>query len=76
MKLMLIFLFVQLSTTAFSQTTDKLAKQSDVPLDSVTFITILNIANATKDGIYLNDYVVNIDYEKAKRLNGKTLKIK
>jgi hypothetical protein len=75
MKLILIFLFVQMSMMAFGQTTTKFAKPSDAPVDSITFITILDIANVTKDGIYLNGYVVNIDYEKAKKLNGKTLRI-
>lgn len=75
MKIILIFFCIHLSTTGFSQTTDKLAQQSDGPLDSITFVTIMNIANATKDGIYLNDYVVNIDYEKAKKLNRKTIKV-
>jgi hypothetical protein len=75
MKLILIFLFVQLSTNGFSQTTNNLSKQSDMSFDSTTFVTKLNISNATKDGIYLNDYLVNIDYEKVKKLNGKNIKV-
>ena len=75
MKLILIFLFVQLAATVFSQTSEKLPKQSEVAMDSITFVTKLNIANATKDGVYLNDYVVNIDYEQAKKLDGKTIKV-
>jgi hypothetical protein len=75
MKLILTYLCVQLSITVFSQATEKLTNQSDIHHDSITFITIMNIANATKDGIYLNDYVVNIDYEKATKLNGKKIKI-
>ena len=75
MKLILIFIFVQLSTNGFSQTTNNLSKQSDMSFDSTTFVTKLNISNATKDGIYLNDYLVNIDYEKVKKLNGKTIKV-
>jgi hypothetical protein len=65
----------QLSTNVFSQTSHKTVKQSEIQSDSITFIVKLNIANATKDGIYLNSYVVNIDYEKAKKLNGKTIKV-
>ena len=41
----------------------------------VSFITKLNIANATKDGIYLNGYIVNIEYDKAKKLNGKKIRV-
>ena len=43
--------------------------------DSVSFITTLDIANASKDGIYLNGYVVNIPYEKAKKMHGKRIRI-
>ena len=39
--------------------------------DVANFIAIINIKNATKDGIYLNGYVVNIPYNKLKKLNGK-----
>ena len=35
------------------------------------FITTIDIKNATKDGIYLNGYVVNIPYNELKKLNGK-----
>lgn len=31
--------------------------------------------NVTKDGIYINGYVVEIDYGEAKKLNGKKVKI-
>ena len=36
----------------------------------------IDIAHATKDGIYLNGYVVNIPYPKLTELNGKTVRIK
>lgn len=39
--------------------------------DSVSFITIIDIKKATKNGIFLNEYVVNIPYHKLLRLNGK-----
>jgi hypothetical protein len=35
------------------------------------FITTIDIKNATKDGIYLNGYVVNIPYNELKKLNKK-----
>jgi len=41
----------------------------------VCFKTILDIKTATKDGFYMNGYVVDIPYEKAKELNGKTIQI-
>ena len=40
------------------------------------FKAILHIETATKDGIYMNGYVVDIPFEKAKKLNGKTVQIK
>ena len=40
------------------------------------FITTIDTSLLTKDGIYLNGYVVNISYDKAKSLQGKTVRIK
>lgn len=39
------------------------------------FVAKIDILQATKDGIYLNDYVVNIPYEKLMKLNGKKVRI-
>lgn len=39
------------------------------------FVAKIDILQATKDGIYLNDYVVNIPYEKLVKLNGKKVRI-
>lgn len=44
--------------------------------DRVSFITTIDTTLLTKDGIYLNGYVVNMSYEKAKSLQGKTVRIK
>ena len=43
--------------------------------DMISFIAIVDLKNATKDGIYINGYVVEIDYEKLKKLNGKKVNI-
>jgi hypothetical protein len=48
---------------------------SDVKGNKVRFTTIIDIKEATKDGIYLNGYVVDIPYEKMKALNGKKVRI-
>lgn len=40
-----------------------------------SFLTIIDIKQATKDGIYLNGYVVNIPYDKLMKLNGKKVRI-
>lgn len=43
--------------------------------DSVTFLAIVDINNATKDGIWLNGYIVNISFSEVKRLDGKKVKV-
>jgi hypothetical protein len=40
------------------------------------FITQIDINQVTKDGIYLNGYVVNIPHAKLTELNGKTVRIR
>jgi hypothetical protein len=53
-----------------------LLAQSNHPLnDSVTFVAVFKMSDASKDGFYINGYVVNIDYSQAKKLNGKTINI-
>lgn len=75
MRLLFIFLFFFSSLYSFSQ--EKNAADSGTISKSklVSFVTVLDIANATKEGIYLNGYVVNISYEKAKQLNGKKIRV-
>jgi hypothetical protein len=41
----------------------------------VSFITTLHSANATKDGIYLNGYVVAITSDKISQLDGKRIQV-
>ena len=41
----------------------------------VSFIVKFDKKNATKDGYYLGGYVVNINYNQSKELNGKTIRI-
>lgn len=43
--------------------------------DEVSFIAYIDIKQATKDGIYLNGYVVNIQYERLLILNAKKVRI-
>lgn len=62
------------SLLSFSQQTDPSKAPGKEP-KRVTFITKVDIANATKDGIYMNGYVVNMDYEEAQKLNGKIIKV-
>ena len=43
--------------------------------EKVSFETVIDINNATKDGIYINGYVVNISYSDLVKLNKKKVKI-
>ena len=77
MKRLIVSITLLVSTACFAQgaesvnTADKPNKKSK----KVSFVTKIDINNATKDGIYLEGYVVNIDYEKAKELDGKSVRI-
>lgn len=42
---------------------------------SVTFETIFDIETETKDGFYVEGYIVHLDYHKALDINGKKVKI-
>ena len=41
----------------------------------MTFDTTVDISQSTKDGIYMNGYLVNIDYDEIEDLNGKKIRI-
>ena len=66
--LRLLFLLILL--TQYS-----LLQAQDTTNSKVSFVTKIDIQQATKDGIYLNGYVVNIPYDKLQKLNGKTVRI-
>jgi len=65
MRLLIILVLLFFSTHLYSQKIDII----------VTLIVKFDIKSATIDGFYIKKYVVNIDYEKAKKLNGKKIKI-
>ncbi len=75
MKYTFSFLFFFFTLSCFSQENDSLNLQSARGSRLVSFVTVLDITNATKDGIYLNGYVVDIGYEQAKKLNGKKIRV-
>ena len=41
----------------------------------VSFVTVFDINTATKDGYYLNGYVVTIDHKQAEKINGRKIKV-
>lgn len=74
MRKLLVSILILLAQSSFSQEQDaprapaKRKKKAD-------FTTQIDIHKATKDGIYLNGYAVNIPHEKLTELNGKTVRI-
>jgi len=72
----LLTLFTLLAVTGcFAQGADTVNKVASKPPKTASFTTKVDIRQATKDGIYLNGYVVNINYERAKALDGKTIRV-
>lgn len=67
---------LQLSVLYVLLTHSFLSQAQDTTNSKVSFITRVDIQHATKDGIYLNGYVVNIPYDKLMKLNGKIVRIK
>ena len=75
MRPAITILFSLFTISCFSQASDTLKGHFNKTPGFVSFTTKLDIAYATKEGIYLNGYVVNINYEQAKRLNGKKIRV-
>ena len=73
MKIILVFVtFILIQTKGLSQAIDSVQYISK---NKVSFVTIFDKNNATKDGYYVNGYVVNIDYEAGQKLHKKKIKI-
>ena len=51
------------------------SKNSETKIDSVSFKAKIELKDATKDGIYLNGYIVNITYKDLKKLDGKIIEV-
>ncbi|HEY0356772.1 MAG TPA: hypothetical protein VGC29_11235 [Flavisolibacter sp.] len=73
MRQILILLFSLLTLNSFSQRKDTASANNESK--RVRFITKIDILYETKDGIYLNGYVVNIPRHQIQALNGKTVRI-
>lgn len=70
---LLIVSFFLVSTISKGQETIDSKKRSS---NRVSFIVKIDISRATKDGIYLNGYVVNIPYSRLLKLEGKRVRIR
>lgn len=66
LRLLFLLTFLTLSFVLHAQN-----KKSN----KVSFVTKIDTLQATKDGVYLNGYVVNIPYNKLIKLNGKKVRI-
>ena len=75
MKLLLQIILLVLPIFCLAQTKNSISNTPGKQNATVSFITKLDIAHATKDGIYLNGYVVNMSYDKMKLLHGKTIQV-
>ena len=75
MRYILIVLFILFNLNSFSQIGDTLTSRSNKTSKRVSFIVKVDTENATKGGIFLNGYIVNMDYQRAVELNGKTIKV-
>lgn len=64
--------FLLIQTVGLTQTIDSV---QSISKNKVSFVTIFDKNNATKDGYYVNGYVVNIDYEMGQNLHMKKVKI-
>jgi hypothetical protein len=74
MKLIVVFtttfLFLACAKKKITSVNTSVVKE-----DTVIFITTIDTATLTKDGIYLNGYVVNVGYEEVKKLHNKRVSI-
>lgn len=75
-KTMKIFFTLFMIVIAIACSTKMNKNQTINGNEYANFITVINKNNATKDGIYLNGYVVSLDYFEINKLNGKKVKIK
>ena len=72
-KMILVFItFLLIQTEGLSQAIDSVRYISK---NKVSFVSVFDKDNATKDGYYVNGYVVNIDYEAGQKLHMKKVKI-
>lgn len=69
MRILALIILLAFSTNGFAQS------KPDDKDNNVSFVTTFDITNATKDGYYLNGYVVNIDFKQAQQLHGKKIKV-
>jgi hypothetical protein len=70
----IVFLSFNLPNVS-SQQKDTLTNPKNDSGNIVSFTTIFDKSNATKDGYYINEYVVELDYALAQKIDGKKIRI-
>jgi len=68
MKNIIFLLFNLISLHTYSQSKQSLDMKSEKKSDVVSFVTVLEMANATKEGVYMNGYVLNIDFNQGSEM--------
>lgn len=75
MKKLLPFLFLLCTHMSFAQYIKGKTENFKDRSKSVSFTTVVDIQQATKEGLYMEGYVVHISYDKIKALHGKKVKV-
>lgn len=75
MKLSIVFLFVMLTFGVMAQSTETTEQLANTCSQSVSFVAKLDAKKATKEGFYVNGYVVHIAQSQADMYIGKKIKI-
>lgn len=74
MKQLLVIFFLLAAGQVFAQTGATTSAVKGKP-KQVSFVVRFDKNMATKDGYYLGGYVVDIDHNRAEKLNGKKIRI-
>jgi hypothetical protein len=75
MKHLFLFIFLFPAACVYGQQPASIARLHNDSANTVSFVTTFNMSTATKDGYYIKGYIVEIDYEQAKKLQGKKIRI-
>nr|WP_294906869.1 hypothetical protein [uncultured Lacibacter sp.] len=75
MKKLLPFIFLLCTHLGFGQYIKGKTENFKDRSKSVSFTTVVDIQQATKEGIYMEGYVVHISFDKIKTLHGKKVKV-
>jgi len=75
MRILTTIFFIFNAYLSSGQQKDTTMQNKKDGMGPVTFVAIFDERMATKDGYYLDDYVVNIDPARAKKLSGRKIRI-